>query len=373
MELGPRHKGLLRHLWHAGAASRSELAARLALRPNTVGELTASLVEAQVLREGEPDTKRVGRPRIPLDLDPEGRQVLGVAISPGQAEAVALNLLGEPRSSKVTTRFPTSGPVDPIAETRELIAPLLGPQALSMGLTVTGFIDEESRQILFSSVLPLAESISLEPLWQAAGDTSVAVGNDMHATAARWFTAHNEPQEDILLVQFGDTSLGAAYLVEGRLCRGSIHSANELGHSRFMAPTHICYCGQTGCLEQICGTDFLHHLDQELSTGLKGDLGERVAGFSASGQDPALDRVLDYLVLGISNAVNFCRPHRLVLTSSLPDHQPLTEHLSERVSATVLPALRDRLSVETWNSPTESGAETAAWLALTGLFCDGWD
>ena len=359
---------MLRHLWHAGPASRSELAARMALRPNTVGELVADLVTARVLKEGEPDTRRVGRPRIPLTIDPDGRHVLGVAMAPGRSTARILDLLGRPQGEAFEITLPLGGAIDPVGETRSLIEPLLGPHVLAVGLTVTGFIDETSHDILFSSVLPLSRSISLEPLWRAAGDASVRIGNDMHAVAARWMMDQGEPEEDVILVQFGDTSLGAAHLVGGRLSRGSIYSANELGHSRFPAQTHVCYCGRTGCLEQICGSDYLAHLDGTDEA----DLGARIGAYVEPGVDPSLDRILELLALGIGNVINFCRPHRLVLTSPLAGPGPFTEELRRRVGDELLPVLRDRVRREIWASPTGDQAETAAWLALTGLYCDGW-
>ena len=85
--LSPRESRFLSLIRRRGALSRRELHEQTGLRPNTVGEIAASMVERGLLREGEPEVGGPGRPRQPLEIDPVKRRVLGLAFEPGEVSA----------------------------------------------------------------------------------------------------------------------------------------------------------------------------------------------------------------------------------------------------------------------------------------------
>ncbi len=380
-----RHRVILQTLWNEGALSRWELHERTGIRPNTVGADTAALLDEGIIREGAPTSsprgrrmagvKEVeqprsksgrarGRPRVPLEIDPVQRNVLGLAIRPGRVEVARMNLVGKQISPAADRPITDAGRI--IRTARDLLKEHIDEKTLCVGLATPGFADPEEHTILLSSAWPGQGEVSLQPIYEIAGKVPYLLENDMHALAARWLLAHRaEQRDDVLLVYFDDGQLGSALLVNGRPNRGCVTAANELGHTRLPVETERCYCGHVGCLERICSADFLSRVGKK-----KGTLAERAAQFD--NDDDGMARMIELLAMGISNAVNFTRVNRLVLVSQLTRFEAFADAIVDSVKGQMLAELAARTKIDVWNQPASQSAENAGWLALTSLYCDGW-
>lgn len=366
--LNRRQRLLLRELWAAGRLSRWELHERTGLTPNAVGAVAADLLKARVVRECPAEPSTGGRPRVPLEIDPNGREVIGISILPGQVAAARLGLSGNRLGDVVVRQASSPGHLVPVA--RQLLDSLISWRTLGIGVSVPGFVDPQTRQVLFSSAFPGMRSISVAGLYEQAGSLPVALENDLHATAARWLLTENAARQDVLVVSIGDGRLGASVLIDGRPNRGCVTAANELGHTRLPVPTERCYCGQTGCLERIVSSAFLsRQMGRRRTT-----LATAVDRYDPAGgtDDPALEVIIDHLAMGLSNAVNFLRPTRLVLASPFVRNAPFAERLVGAVRGLMLNELVDRVRIDLWEEPPERSAESPAWLALAGLYMEGW-
>src|SRR6478672_9135604 len=94
VDLDARQQEILRLLWTGGRMSRWELHRRTGVNPNAVGVDVAALLNHGFIRECQSEVAGPGRPRIPLEIDPTVRHVIGVAVSPGRVEAARLSLRG---------------------------------------------------------------------------------------------------------------------------------------------------------------------------------------------------------------------------------------------------------------------------------------
>ena len=367
-----RQQELLRTLWMQGRLSRWELHEQTGLSPNGVGSLVDTMLRAKLIRECPPEPAQVGRPRVPLEIDSDTRHLLGLALVPGRAEITRLGLTGEVIGRPVSAEVSTPSAL--VKTAASLLSDQLDSHTLAIGVTSTGFLDPLHKSVLFSSALPGRGVESLMPIFDTAGDTPAALGNDMHALAARWLLTHRAEQEqDVLLVWFTDGRMGSALLIDGRPNRGCVTGANELGHTRLPVDTKRCFCGQTGCLERIVSTDFLHRQSQNPAQWLAGaPLGDRVAAFDHNSSDPALDRILELLAYSLSNAVNFLRPHRIVLVSPYTRHAAFGDALSNQIRGLLLPELADRVKIDRWDQASAGSAENAGWLAMAELLYSGW-
>ena len=77
---------VLREIVLSGPVSRTEIAGRIGLTAGTISRITRPLIEAGLVRE-LPDVQSAssagpGRRSVPLDVDPQGGQVLGITIGP---------------------------------------------------------------------------------------------------------------------------------------------------------------------------------------------------------------------------------------------------------------------------------------------------
>lgn len=359
--LGARELLFASLIWRRGRTSRNELHRLTRTHPTLTGTAVARLVEAGVLREGDPiPSAGRGRPQVPLEVDLERRSVVGLAIGPGSIAIARADLRGKLRGDELSRPVPKRG--DPVAAAAEMLAEALGDDALSIGLSITGLAVPREHRVLFSSSIGGASPSSLEPIYEVAGDVPVVLDNDMHALALRWLLGNAMPAGDALIVGVDDGRLGASLLLRGCPHAGAVSAANELGHSRLAVETDPCYCGQSGCLERIFSTPQLSRLGAASGRPLADVIAH------PRGDRRALDATLDLLITGVANAVNFVLPERLVITSPLARHATFTDAFRDRLPARVLPGLRERVELSFWEQPGVQSAETAAWLALADLF-----
>ncbi len=374
MLLDGRQREFLRLIWRENRLSRWELHQRTGVNPNAVGVEAATLLEMGVLREAAPEPVGQGRPRVPLEIDTAARDVVGLAISPGQVDVARLNLRGQLMGA---VNSKTVGDVNELVPTAQrLIKAEVRDQTLAIGISSPGFLDAEKRAILFSSAVRMHEPMDVEGLFEPANGRPIVFENDMHALAVRWLLTHQAEQtQDVLLVYIGDGRLGAALLVDGRPNRGCLIGANELGHTRFFVEVEKCYCGQVGCLERICSTAFLtagaNGKPWSGADRRPGAMFERIGRYD--GSDQRLEEMLKYLACALSNAVNFVRPNRLVLVSELTRYATFNDQLLREIRAGILFELVDRVRIDVWDQPGAVSAETAGWLALAGLYQEGWN
>jgi predicted NBD/HSP70 family sugar kinase len=375
----PTHQSrILRLLRSEGPLSRTQLHERTGLRPNTVGEHVGELIERGLVREEAAQSSGPGRPRVPLTIDTDARHVVGVAIRPGLVEACRLNLRGQPLGRLHTQ--PVERPEETIAVVERAMATLIGDATLLTGLSTTGLVDTEARRILLSSALPQQHFASLDSLFavvvgccsRGVDDKPIIVENDMHALAARWLQEHHRQlDEDVLLVYLDDGQLGAALLVRGEPNWGCLVGGNELGHTRLPVETPLCYCGHTGCLERICSAAFVEALTPgDASRRDHTPLVEHIQQFD--GSQPAILHMIDLLATGLSGAVNFIRPHRMVLVSRFTRFGPFMEELVRAIRSRIINALADRVSIHYVDQAATGAGEAAGWLALAAIYYPNW-
>jgi len=361
IQLLPRDRRLAGVLWRSGAMSRSQLHRLTGVHPNLVGVTAQRLIDLGILRDAAPVVEGRGRPSAAMEVDPASRNIVGISIAPGGVEAVRLNLRGEPLAPP--ERIAIRSDVDTINTARKLLTQQIDHKTLAIGVSITGLIDLRNRTLLFSSALPEARDVSLAPLYESAGDVPVVLDNDQHAVAAWWLLVQRvDPREDALLVELRDGRLGASMLAGGPPNRGCVLAGNELGHTRLPVETPVCYCGHAGCLERIFSTAYLATL------GVTRPLARVIA--EAGADAAALAKVIDLLAYGLANAVNFLRPHRLVIIN--PFASPLfMDQLDRAIRPRLLPALAERVRIE--GAPEPAGESVAAaWLGLAWVFHPSW-
>jgi transcriptional regulator of PTS gene len=362
--LDQRERELIHILWREGRLSRWELHERSGQTPNGVGTVVARLLQSGILAECPAEPSGGGRPRVPLELDPVKRHVLGLMIAPGTVEICKLNLYGN-LIGKATKKDVTQ-PQNMVVSAAALLEDAVSEETLGIGISVTGLADPDTHEILLSSAVPKQRMVSLQPLYQAGRDHLLVLANDIQALAARWMLLHRaELDQDVLLVGLGDGFIGAAMLIEGHPNRGCVMASNELGHTRMPVETDRCFCGHVGCLERILSTEFLrqHGLGQDETLD---------SLVSTDREHPALKKMLELVGMGIGNSVNFMRPKRLVLAGEMMRYPMFSQELVRQIRSQILSGMVDRVRIDLWDQATTRSAETAGWAVLANLFANEW-
>ncbi|PIE06632.1 MAG: sugar kinase [Rhodobacterales bacterium] len=98
---------ILSLLHRRGASSGAEVARRIGLSPQTVSNILRKLEADGLLRRGEPVRGRVGKPSIPMELNPDGVLSIGMKIGRRSSDLLLVDFAGQVRQQiHVTHAYP---------------------------------------------------------------------------------------------------------------------------------------------------------------------------------------------------------------------------------------------------------------------------
>ncbi len=120
-----------------------------------------------------------------------------------------------------------------------------------IGVGVPGFIRmKEGVDHQFEQSAVTWKIVPIRDVLSAKLDTRVILENDANAAALGecWMGAGRDV-EDLVLLTLG-TGIGGGIISGGRIVRGSVGMAGELGHISVVPNGNPCGCGNQGCLEK---------------------------------------------------------------------------------------------------------------------------
>jgi predicted NBD/HSP70 family sugar kinase len=111
---------------------------------------------------------------------------------------------------------------------------------------------DHARGIVSSAVnLGIDGPIDIASLLSDAVGAPVHLENDVNAAALGAFANLGlAPAQSLAYVNVG-TGIAAGFVLAGRLWRGSIGGAGEIGHVPMRSRAPACRCGQVGCAEAV--------------------------------------------------------------------------------------------------------------------------
>jgi hypothetical protein len=180
-DINTRQRQILQLLWREGRMSRWEFHQRLHAHPNLIGADVAALLELGLILERESEPSGPGRPRVPLEIDPNNWHVVGLALTRGHVEISRLSLRGE-LIGKVRARE-ASDPKKLVASAHALLKETVSEKTAAVGISAFGFVNPANRTILSKSMIS-QELVSLAGMCRDVGDRLLVLENNMHALAA---------------------------------------------------------------------------------------------------------------------------------------------------------------------------------------------
>jgi glucokinase len=153
----------------------------------------------------------------------------------------------------------------------------------------------------------------------------VILENDANAAALgeKWLGAGKDV-DDLVLLTLG-TGIGGGVIVNGRVMRGFVGMAGELGHMTIVPSGNPCGCGNTGCLEKHASATAISTMARLLQLGenLTSEQVFRIATQDNSEEAHKARRVFEAmgtaLGIAIGNLVNiFNAPLYLLSGGPLP-------------------------------------------------------
>jgi predicted NBD/HSP70 family sugar kinase len=345
---------LVRTLREHGALSRAQLAVRSGLSKATVSSLVTDLELRGLVHDAGVAAGGQGRPGQLVDLRPTSVCGLGLDVHVGHVGAVVTDLSGEILfRRRVAVDVPGIGPERAIEQLAELanvalaeVRDAVGPPA-GVTISVPGLVDRSAGTVTFAPRLrwrDVAVADGLAARTRLPLDR-IAVDNDANLGAEAELAAMSEKVDDLVYLT-GDFGIGGGVISGGRLVRGSIGFAGEIGHMAMDPLGPYCSCGRRGCWETQVGLGALLHAcadpdDPVRDPTLDLDQRMRIVRSRAEQRDrrtlDALHQIGTELGLGVSILVNLLNPAIVVLGgyfAALPEW--LVEPIRNQVVANVL-------------------------------------
>ena len=227
-------------------------------------------------------------------------------------------------------------------------------QLCGVGIGAPGPVDMP-RGLVHSLVnVPGWRDVPLAGRLRARLRAPIFVDNDANLVAlGEWRWGAGRSAHNLVCLTLG-TGVGGGIVIGGRLYRGALGAAGEVGHMVIDAGGPRCGCGRRGCLEALVGTAAILRLGRgamsrssklrALVRASHGRLMPRLIGRAARAGDPAAHQVWveigRRLGVGLANLVNLLNPERIVIGGGVSNNW-----------TSFAPAMRKTLRAEAMDVP----------------------
>ncbi|HYD33075.1 MAG TPA: ROK family protein [Methylophilaceae bacterium] len=240
------------------------------------------------------------------------------------------------------------------------------PGIESIGIGFPGFIDTLKGLVLQSPNLPGLQNVDLASEISLRIGRPVVVENDAAAAAYGEFRLAQSDIESLLYIGLG-TGVGGGLVLNQRPYTGEHGAALEIGHMlvEHSVTARLCGCGNRGCLEQYASASGVS-LSYQLSTGTHLDAAH-IANLAKAGDSQArlaYQKAGTYLAQTIAHVAKILDVSTVVIGGGLSNAWDLMEEaFNSQLHASLIPVLRENLSVRVSTSSDEAGIIGAALLS----------
>jgi glucokinase-like ROK family protein len=375
--------------------SRVELARQTSLSTTTITNLTAELLAEGIIEEevarNTSTQQRVGRPRTMLRLVPEARYAIGVHIGIGLFR-VAITDLKAGFIHNLLAEFDLETPPEEVlARIAEVIETAITESGvdrqriLGIGVGASGLVDYQPGVNVLSPRLGWHD-VPVAAILSERLNFPVCVDNNVRCMALGEAYFGSGKGAGVLAFVYGRVGVGAGFVVNGQVFRGSGAGAGEIGHIT-MVPNHgeLCSCGNRGCLETLVServlirkaeslveerpesllADYFHNRKEERKIDL-------IFSAACDGDEGAKRLVRElgrHLGIALSNLVNVLNPELILLGGMFSQGCELIVPVAETtMRETAFGGLGEKVRLQVTSFGRRAGVTGAAALALMSYF-----
>lgn len=353
------------------AATRSDIGRLTGLSRTAVTLRVTQLLDKGLVVERAEGGSTGGRPPVRLRFHADGGTVLAAALGASRAQLAVCDLAGTVLSETEFGVDLGDGPEVLLTNAVKYLERLLAESGRSpdtlwgVGVSVPGAIDVATGTSLSPAVQPGWGDVAVADYFTTRFGVPTRVDNDVNVLAIAEHRRH--PDVDDLLVIKASTGIGAGLIAGGRLQRGALGAAGELGHTRVCdADDIVCHCGNTGCLEAVAGGRAIAAECAALGRPIVDAFG--VAELVRSGDPEALrlmrqaGRRIGEVIAG---AINLLNPGLIVVGGDLAHaYEPLVAGMREVVYQRATATATRTLRIEPSEMHARAGIGACATLIL---------
>lgn len=321
---------ILRTIRDKEPISRSEISELMNLARPSVSDIVTELIQEGWVRELNSIKGGRGRRPIPLEINPDGKFIIGVELGVRRVEMILCNLHAnilashefEFDNNQVTFILEQicSGVEDLIMKSGVPFNKILG-----IGIAMHGVVDPVRGVSILAPNLGWRD-VSIAKEIQEKTKLMTIVENDCmcSALAESWFGLGKASENFVtLLVNYG---IGSSFFLDGKIYRGMNNASGRVGHITVSEEGPKCVCGNYGCLETMASETAIVSMavkrlrigeDSILHRHLEHGLRIQHIYQGANLGDPLSLDVLKiagrFLGLGVSHIINTLDPEAIII------------------------------------------------------------
>jgi predicted NBD/HSP70 family sugar kinase len=250
---------LLRLLRDGVPRTRNELTTVTGLARSTVRARLDALLDAGLVSDGGSEASTGGRPASRYVFNARARVVLAAEVGATHATVAVTDLTSTPLAVSRLDLDIADGPdvVLPqlIAAWKSLLteSDLDSVRVAGVGIGLPGPVEHSTGRPNNPPIMPGWDGYDVPGRVGAEIAAPILVDNEVNLMALGEHTKCFPEADHVIVVKVA-TGIGSGIISNGRLHRGAVGAAGDLGH--ILAPNAQdmpCRCGNTGCLEAVAG------------------------------------------------------------------------------------------------------------------------
>ena len=352
--------------------TRAELAKLTGLARSTVGARVDALLATGLLTPSGEAASTGGRPPVRFAFNPEARVVIGADLGATHGRIALTDLSSRPICEIAEALDITDGPGPVldwvVAATQRLLdqAGRKPSELIGIGIGLPGPVEHSSGRPMRPPIMPGWDGYDVPAHVRRAFDVPVLVDNDVNIMALGEHALAHPEVEHLLFVKVA-TGIGAGIISGGRLHRGAVGAAGDLGHvAAPHAPDVLCTCGNTGCLEAVASGRAISKSLKEI--GIKAESNSDIVDLVRSGNIPTAHAVRQAgRTIGevLATCVSLLNPSVIVIGGSLVQAgESLVAGVREVVYGRSLPLATGGLQIVAATTGVQAGVIGAATMVI---------
>lgn len=330
---------VLKTVYQSGPISRLAISKITHLTAATISNITSELIAEGILVETDKvlTQSRVGRREIFIDVNADGRYVVGVHIGRKIVSCSLLNLKGQILSREDHTSEDQSVE-QTILWIQKFVEGLVIPkdQILGVALGVNGWVD------FFSGIINRRADerwigVPLVKLMEETLNLPVVMDNNVVGMSiAEKLLGLGKPLNHMLFL-YADIGVGAGLIMNGVPYRfGPVN----VGHISIQQESEKCWCGSVGCVEVFAGTDNIlkkaKRLYPELFAKGSMEVTELIDHEDAPEIKKLFEEVGSSIGVGLTNTMNVLSVPNVIVCGPIFDSDVVWKQLNDVVAQRVM-------------------------------------
>lgn len=225
--------------------------------------------------------------------------------------------------------------VSRIKELIDLVADEIGERPARVGFATPGVLEPESQKMKNCNTTCLNGQPMHKDLEEILG-VPVKLANDANCFAlaeALMGAGKDYPNAELVFGVIMGTGVGGGVVVHQKIIGGHHGIGGEWGHNILEEDGEPCYCGKSGCVEQVISGPAVERYYQQVS-GTKKSLKEIMENYKLGEDTHALatvDRLMEYYGRSISTIINVLDPDLIVIGGGVGNIDLLYSEGYERI------------------------------------------